>query len=61
MKEEQIPAIRAGGREWIGLAALVLQGCGLSREELRTAVTAGDDEVLRRVWNCVAIGWPAGA
>jgi hypothetical protein len=61
MKEEQIPAIRVGGREWIGLAALVLQGCGLSRDEFRAAVAAGDDEVLRRVWSCVAIGRPAGA
>jgi hypothetical protein len=43
---------RARRLEWIGLAVIALLQCGMPREEIRRALGAGDDEIVRRIWSC---------
>ena len=50
---EHAPIVGPGRREWIGLAALVLRQCGMSMEEIKTVISAGADEIVLRMWNCV--------
>jgi hypothetical protein len=55
-----IAASEGGPREWVGFALIALRQCGMSHEEIRAILGAGDDAIVRRIWSCVGSRWIGG-